>query len=155
MRARSSQSSSATSASGTSAVAQKQDAADLQLRYKKAWEAAIAPAKSIPMQGIMMWMSGNSVQIFSMMILVMMVSQPVRAIMSVNQQFERFQRTQDALAKGAKAVDLTVPKLAFVGIQVFILLIAVYKCQSMGLLPFDESNWLAFLQPPTFLEIST
>jgi ER membrane protein complex subunit 4 len=37
------------------------------LKLKKAWEIALAPAKQIPMQGIMMYMSGNSLQIFSMM----------------------------------------------------------------------------------------
>lgn len=35
------------------------------LKLKKAWEVALAPAKQIPMQAIMMYMSGNSLQIFS------------------------------------------------------------------------------------------
>ena len=35
------------------------------LKLKKAWEVALAPAKQIPMQAIMMYMSGNTLQIFS------------------------------------------------------------------------------------------
>jgi ER membrane protein complex subunit 4 len=35
------------------------------LKMKKAWEVALAPAKQIPMQAIMMYMSGNTLQIFS------------------------------------------------------------------------------------------
>lgn len=34
------------------------------LRQQKAWEIATAPAKQIPMQGFMLWMSGSGVQIF-------------------------------------------------------------------------------------------
>ncbi|KAF4943920.1 hypothetical protein F66182_18700, partial [Fusarium sp. NRRL 66182] len=37
------------------------------LKLKKAWEVALAPSKQIPMNAIMMYMSGNSLQIFSIM----------------------------------------------------------------------------------------
>lgn len=42
------------------------------LKLKKAWEIALAPAKQIPMQAIMMYMSGNSLQIFSIMMVYML-----------------------------------------------------------------------------------
>ena len=42
------------------------------LKLKKAWEIALGPAKQIPMQGIMMYMSGNSLQIFSIMMVYML-----------------------------------------------------------------------------------
>lgn len=35
-----------------------------RLRQKKAWDLALAPAKQVPMQAFMMWMSGSGVQIF-------------------------------------------------------------------------------------------
>uniref|UniRef100_A0A671PFA6 ER membrane protein complex subunit 4 n=1 Tax=Sinocyclocheilus anshuiensis TaxID=1608454 RepID=A0A671PFA6_9TELE len=31
--------------------------------------------------------------------------------------------------------------------------LAIYKCQSMGLLPTHSSDWLAFIEPPQRLEI--
>lgn len=37
---------------------------DSPIRVKKAWEIALGPGKSIPMNAFMMWMSGNTVQIF-------------------------------------------------------------------------------------------
>jgi ER membrane protein complex subunit 4 len=48
------------------------------LKLKKAWEVALAPAKQLPMQAIMAYMSGNSLQIFSIM-MVWMVSICCRA----------------------------------------------------------------------------
>lgn len=35
-----------------------------RLRQQKAWDTALAPAKQVPMQAFMMWMSGSGVQIF-------------------------------------------------------------------------------------------
>jgi hypothetical protein len=46
---------------------------------------AYAGAKSIPMNLIMMYMSGNSLQIFSILITVMMFWNPVKALMNVRQ----------------------------------------------------------------------
>lgn len=34
------------------------------------------------------------------------------------------------------------------------MLLALYKCQSMGLLPSHSSDWLAFIDPPVRLEYS-
>lgn len=41
----------------------------------------------------------------------------------------------------------------FIGNLVNIIL-ALYKCQSMGLLPTHASDWLAFIDPPTRMEYS-
>ena len=50
---------------------------------QKAWEVATAPAKALPMNAFMMYMSGSGVQIFSIMITAMMLYQPVKAILGV------------------------------------------------------------------------
>lgn len=42
------------------------------LKLKKAWETALGPAKQLPMQAIMGYMSGNSLQIFSIMMVFML-----------------------------------------------------------------------------------
>jgi len=46
-----------------------------KLKVKKAWDIALAPAKSIPMNAFMLWMSGGGVQIFSIMITGMLFFQ--------------------------------------------------------------------------------
>ena len=62
----------------------KDDQAALKMR--RAWDVALAPAKSIPMSLFMMYMSGNSLQIFSVMITAtMLFMQPIKAIMSAQE----------------------------------------------------------------------
>ncbi|KAI9032861.1 hypothetical protein CLU79DRAFT_677452, partial [Phycomyces nitens] len=108
----------------------------------RAWDVALSPAKNIPMNAIMIYMSGNGVQIFSVMITFMLFFQPAKAIMTLGQTFERFE-SKGAAAKRPEA-DLLLPKLAFIGLQIVIMLLGVYKVNNMGLLPTTTSDWLAF-----------
>jgi ER membrane protein complex subunit 4 len=45
----------------------------------------MGPAKTIPMNAIMIYMSGTGVQIFSVMITAMLFWQPIKAIFTLNQ----------------------------------------------------------------------
>jgi hypothetical protein len=54
------------------------------LKQKRAWDLAISPAKSLPMQAFMLYMSGGGVQIFSMGIVVVLLSSPFKALASIN-----------------------------------------------------------------------
>ena len=55
-----------------------------EIQVSKAWDVAYSPAKTIPMNFMMMWMSGNGVQIFSMMVVAMMIMNPLKGIMSMH-----------------------------------------------------------------------
>ena len=46
---------------------------------------ALAPGKQLPMQAFMLWMSGNSVQIFSAAITGMLMVTPIKALMGMAQ----------------------------------------------------------------------
>jgi len=46
------------------------------LKLKKSWEIALGPAKQLPMQAIMGYMSGNGLQIFSIMMVFMLLVPP-------------------------------------------------------------------------------
>ncbi|KAL7753493.1 hypothetical protein RI367_001268 [Sorochytrium milnesiophthora] len=132
------------------AVSQKSDAEDTakqnELRMKKAWDLANASAKQIPMNMFMSWMSGSSLQIFTIMIMVMMFSGPIKGLMGVNKVFDTLGDT--------KSLNLTLPKLAFVGYQLANMAIGLYKLQTMGLLPTAQSDWLAFQSGSEILEYS-
>ena len=54
------------------------------LKKKKAWEFAISPVKSLPMQAFMLYMSGGGVQIFSMGIVAMLLLSPFKNLSTVN-----------------------------------------------------------------------
>lgn len=58
------------------------------LKVKKAWEVALAPIKALPMTAVMMYMSGNSLQIFTIMTVFMAFKNPLVGIAGTNQAFE-------------------------------------------------------------------
>ena len=98
------------------------------LKLKKAWEVALAPVKQLPMTAIMMYMSGNSLQIFSIMMVLMAFKNPVVGLMATNQAFEKFE------SEGTKQKLLLV-KTVYVAMQVLALALGVWKVNGMGLLP--------------------
>ncbi|PSR90636.1 hypothetical protein BD289DRAFT_210876 [Coniella lustricola] len=107
------------------------------LKLKKAWEVALAPIKSLPMTAIMMYMTGNSLQIFSIMMVFMAFKNPIAGLLATNQAFERFETDTN------KAKMLQV-KLAYVAMQLVALAVGIWKVNSMGLLPTTRSDWLAW-----------
>lgn len=98
------------------------------LKVKKAWEVALGPVKNLPMTGIMMYMSGNSLQIFSIMMVFMAFKTPIMGLLATNQAFERFE-TEGNRGKLLQA------KLAYILMQCVALALGVWKVNEMGLLP--------------------
>ncbi|KAI4153578.1 MAG: hypothetical protein LQ340_002224 [Diploschistes diacapsis] len=99
-----------------------------QLKLKKAWEVAIAPAKSLPMNAVMMYMSGNGLQIFSIMMVFMLFKSPAQALMQTNQAFVRF----DSAGTRGK---LVLVKAVYVLTNLVALALGLWKVNGMGLLP--------------------
>ena len=54
------------------------------LKEKRAWDLAISPAKALPLQAFMLYMSGGGVQIFSMGIVLMLLFTPFKNIAGLN-----------------------------------------------------------------------
>lgn len=109
------------------------------IQASKAWEAATAPSKSLPMNMMMMWMSGNGVQIFSMMVVMMMITNPLKGITSMHTVFAPYRSPKHSL----------LPQMAvFVLCHMASIALGVYKCWSMGLLPTEASDWLAWYKAP-------
>lgn len=80
------------------------------------------------MTAIMMYMSGNSLQIFSIMMVAMAFKNPVMGLMMTNQAFEKFE------SDGNKSKLLGV-KGVYVAMQLVALALGVWKVNGMGLLP--------------------
>ncbi|KPJ06458.1 Transmembrane protein 85 [Papilio machaon] len=111
------------------------------LLIKKLWDVALGPLKQVPMNLFIMYMAGNSISIFPIMMVGMLIVRPIKALFATQSTFKMVEGTQ---AVGQKFVY-------FIGNVVNILL-ALYKCQSMGLLPTHSSDWLAFEEPLTRVE---
>lgn len=99
------------------------------LKLKKAWELALAPAKQLPMNAIGMYMSGNSLQIFSIMMVFMLFKGPITAVFNIQGTFQRLETDSN---KG----QMVMVKLAFVGCNLLALALGIWKVNGMGLLPY-------------------
>ncbi|TAQ87537.1 hypothetical protein B7494_g4144 [Chlorociboria aeruginascens] len=117
------------------------------LKLKKAWEVALAPVKQLPMTAIMMYMSGNSLQIFSIMMVGMAFKNPIMGLVATNQAFERFE------SEGTKG-KLIMVKAVYVAMQILALALGIWKVNGMGLLPTTRSDWLAWETARQPLEVS-
>jgi len=98
------------------------------LKLKKAWEVAIAPAKQLPMNAFGMYMSGNSLQIFSIMMVFMLFKNPITALFAIQSTFARFE------SEGTRS-QLLLVKLVFIGTNLLALGLGIWKVNGMGLLP--------------------
>ncbi|KAL9098219.1 MAG: hypothetical protein Q9163_006082 [Psora crenata] len=107
------------------------------LKLKKSWELALAPAKALPMNAIMMYMSGNSLQIFSIMMVFMLFKTPITGLMQTQQVFRKYE------TEGNRESMMAV-KGCYVLMQLLALGLGVWKVNGMGLLPTTRSDWLAW-----------
>ncbi|KAK3051191.1 hypothetical protein LTR09_007587 [Extremus antarcticus] len=125
--------------SKSAVVPRKQPSADEMdtLKLKKAWELAIAPAKQLPMNAIGMYMTGNSLQIFSIMMVFMLFKGPITAVLNIQNTFSR-------LETDGNRGQMMLAKAAFVGCNCLALALGIWKVNGMGLLPTTRSDWLAW-----------
>eukprot|EP00892_Ulva_mutabilis_P005273 jgi/Ulvmu1/3117/UM015_0157.1 len=112
---------------------------ELALRSK-----ALEPLKQVGMMCFMLYMSGNNLQLFSIMMLVSCVYSPIQAISNVTKAIPP---NDD--------VDVMVPRALYCLVYLGQLAFAAYKLDCMGLLPTYPSDWSSQLKPPIYLERST
>lgn len=125
-----------------SEIAKENDSSHLII--KKSWDIALGPFKNVPMNLLLMYMSGNSISIFPIMMVGMMFVRPIKAIVSTQATFKVIEGAQNVAGQ----------KIVFFLGNLANIALALYKCHSMGLLPTHASDWLAFVDPQSRLEYS-
>lgn len=114
---------------------EKQRAATLiQRKTSAAMGLATSPGKSVLMNSFMMYMSGSNLNMWSISVTSMSIISPIRSILGVNSQFAKF---EDSSGK----VDLQMPKLIFVVLNLVWLAVGLYKMSKMRLLPTTSADW--------------
>ncbi|TDH68477.1 hypothetical protein CCR75_001423 [Bremia lactucae] len=103
-----------------------------ELKKKRAMEIGMAPFKSLLQTGFMMWMSGNSINIFSIMITGMIVMNTTKSLFNINSAFA-------SINDGV--ISLTQPKAIYMVGSLIGAAMGVYKCSNMGLLPTTSADW--------------
>ena len=109
--------------------------ADPNLRIKRSWDLALGPFKQVPMNLFIMWMSGNTISIFPIMMVFMMMFRPFKTLFSVSQTFKGFETSGGGVTFLGQKIVFVLGNLANVAL-------AMYKCHSMGLLPTHVSGQL-------------
>jgi len=96
-------------------------------------EIAKSPGKQLLMTGFMLWMSGSSLQIFSIMMVAHSLFQPMQKIYTTGQAFSKYSQSN---------VDLIGPKIIYIALNFLGVCVALYKCQTLGLLPTSALDWM-------------
>ncbi|KAG9003907.1 hypothetical protein FRB90_011092 [Tulasnella sp. 427] len=138
----------ATDHSSSAAAVKLKAANHAQIKEKRAWELATSPAKSLPMNAFMLYMSGNNLQIFSIGILVMLLMNPFKAFANINRVFAPFApEKSNTTALGT----LSLYKAVYVACNMLTLGLGLWKCSKLGILP-TAGDWRAFSNPePLFV----
>eukprot|EP00667_Euglena_gracilis_P026422 EG_transcript_31803 len=106
------------------------------LKKDKMWEMAMSPKGGLFMNAFMMWMSGNEVHLFSMMITMMALVNSGKALFTTSAVFARL----DVPAEFAD--DVLRAKAVFILLNLVGLGMAMMKCYWLGLLPTAASDWV-------------
>jgi ER membrane protein complex subunit 4 len=110
----------------------------------RSWDIALGPIKQAPMNVMISWMAGNSIALFPIMFVGMLLFRPLQSIFTMSKAFEAIETGQYSF----------IQKLVYLLGNFVNLGIALYKCHSMGLLPTYASDWLAFADPQEQMEYS-
>jgi len=114
-------------------VIKKKEGDARSMKEKMAMETATGQGKSLMMNLFMMWMAGNSLHIFPIMMVGMAIWTPISALMNMKNAFLKFEG-EDA--------NLILAKLVYLGIHLAGVGAGVYKCSNLGLVPNKASDWL-------------
>mmetsp|Transcript_21628 Transcript_21628/g.19062 ORF Transcript_21628/g.19062 Transcript_21628/m.19062 type:complete len:185 (+) Transcript_21628:83-637(+) len=132
------------SSSGGGGGGKKEDRKAILMR--QAWAKAKSPGKQIMMSGLMMWLSGSTMSIFTLMMMAMVMINPITALFGVQSAFERYESPDNNKA-------LWLPKLAYIGLNFVCVGIGIWKLNALGLLPTGE-HIPPFAAAPNYTEYS-
>ena len=121
---------SGAAASNSTTMTQQQKTAIAQKKKSKAMSLATAPGQQIMMNAFMLYMSGSQLNIFSISITSMAVLTPLKNLFSMGLTFGALE-----------GVDLQIPKLIFVALNLAWFGLGLYKMSSMRLLPTTSADW--------------
>jgi hypothetical protein len=116
------------------------------LKMKKAWEVAIStPTKQCTDAPLGMYMTGNTLQIFSIFMVFTLFKTPVMAALGIQRTFAPFETP-------GTSGRLWGVKVVYILTNLLMLALGIWKVNAMGLLPTTRSDWLAWEGERTWSE---
>jgi hypothetical protein len=119
-------------------------AAILAKRKAQAMSLATKPGQQILMNAFMMYMSGNSLNIFTISTTSSAILTPVTSIFCVEKLFGKFEE-----------VDTQMAKLIYVALNLVWLAVGMYKMSSMRLLPTTSADFADSIPWKDMMELSS
>ena len=101
----------------------------------------MSPVSSLPMNLFMLWMAGNEIGIFSIMITGNAIYSPISQLLKTNETFAAFNGDDEVKE------ELFRCKLVYAAMCVVALLVGLAKLHFMGLLPTAAADWLDHTPP--------
>ena len=101
----------------------------------------MSPVSSLPMNMFMLWMAGNEIGIFSIMITGNAIYSPITQLFKTNETFAAFNGDDEVKE------ELFRCKLVYMAMCVAALLVGLAKLHFMGLLPTAAADWLDHTPP--------
>lgn len=111
------------------------------LKTKMAWDAAVGPAKLVPMNLFMSYMLGTLLQMIPITMTFMLFLGPLAAIARVGEEFARFRTDKNG-------AEILLYQAVYIACQLAVVAIGVWKVNAMGLIPNSTSDWLAWETVP-------
>ena len=113
-------------------------------KQSMAMSLAVKPGQQIVMQAFMLWMSGSQLNIFSISVTSMAILSPITAIFSVDRTFGHLQD-----------IDLNMPKLIFIALNLAFLGLGLWKMSTMRLLPTTAADWKSKIEWKEMMEVTS
>lgn len=114
------------------------------LQIKKSWQLAMEPIRTIPVNLIMSYMTGSSLNIIPIMTALMLLSGPLKSILTVGETFK------PVLGNRATSGPVKLSMFIYVLAQTLLIYIGFRKLNQMGLIPNTKSDWLAWERPASY-----
>ncbi len=123
-------------------------AAIARKKQSMAMGLATSPGKSMLMNGFMMYMSGSNLNMWSINVTGMSIMTPLKNIFGLSSQFKKYED------KGGK-VDLQMPKIIFLVLNILWLCVGLYRMSKMRLLPTVSADWSGRVVWKELMEVSS
>lgn len=115
----------------------------LTAAYKSSWSIAFSPFRTVVTSGFALFMTGSTVQFFSVMTTLTVLFMQLRTMFSLRSAFSPILQNEPHLANNPGRI---IPQLlVYVLVCSLGVAIALYKCQLLGFLPTTQSDYISLL----------
>eukprot|EP01059_Diplonema_ambulator_P031066 TRINITY_DN5593_c0_g1_i1.p1 TRINITY_DN5593_c0_g1~~TRINITY_DN5593_c0_g1_i1.p1 ORF type:complete len:168 (+),score=21.47 TRINITY_DN5593_c0_g1_i1:73-504(+) len=112
----------------------------MKVKKRRIWELATSPRKQMGMMMFMMWLSGNDLNIFPIIITAQAVYSPISSIMGAQKLFSKVVDGIDQSTELQEERRNAV--ITYILHQIVFFAMGLVKCYYLGLVPTHALDWI-------------